>query len=561
MYELLKCSPKEIRHRTLGDLSTGEIPYTQREASQWIRKAAGGEPQIFEWTFKYKNHLFWGKVNLKHLEFDGNICLVGIVHDITELKKAEETRRLLDKRFSQVFNSSPNAMVITTLKEGRHIDINNSFSRIYGYSRNEIIGRTVSELNIWCNLEDRTKMIQKLIKHGSIQNEEFCYYTKSGEKRVALCSQVIIELNGEQCILSEENDITERKQAEKDLKDSEARYRELVTSVPVVVCKMAPDGTLLFANDTIYKITGYSSNELPLEKFYDILYPGELKQQVEELRQKIHTRDITDIEMNMIVKDGSVKTLSWKISNKYKPDGSLESSFAFGINITERKKLEKRMARLDQFDLIGEMAAGISHEIRNPLTTVRGFLQLLSEKEIYLLYKDYFDLMITELDRANGIITDFLSLAKNRKVNLQMLNLNSIVESIIPLIQASAAVNDQNVYLKLGKVPNLLLDKEEIIQLILNLARNGLEAMSPGGNLTISTYTNGQEVVLLVIDEGHGIDSEFIDKIGTPFFTTKKNGTGIGLTICYSIAVHHKATIDFSTGSTGTTFFVRFKQH
>jgi signal transduction histidine kinase len=226
--------------------------------------------------------------------------------------------------------------------------------------------------------------------------------------------------------------------------------------------------------------------------------------------------------------------------------------------IVRRERMEKEMARLDRLNLIGEMAAGIGHEIRNPMTTVRGFLQLMEEKDRYARDKEFLALMISELDRANSIITEFLSLAKNKMMALKEHNLNSIVENLFPLIQADAMVMDKNIIKDLGETPALLLDEKEIRQLILNLVRNGFEAMSPGGRLIIKTFTDGEEVVLAIQDEGKGIEPDVLEKIGTPFFTTKDTGTGLGLAVCYSIAARHNAIINVEPAPTGTTFYVRF---
>lgn len=229
------------------------------------------------------------------------------------------------------------------------------------------------------------------------------------------------------------------------------------------------------------------------------------------------------------------------------------------IDITELRLYEREAARLDRLNLIGQMAAGIGHEIRNPMTTVRGFLQLLGGKEEQKKYIRYYDLMISELDRANKIITEYLSLAKNKAIKLQPGNLNTVIESIDPLISADALMHDKNTVFELEDLSDILIDPEDIRKLILNLARNGLEAMSKGGNLTISTYQEGGEVVLAVKDQGNGIKAELLDRIGTPFFTTKDTGTGLGLAICNSVADRHGATIGINTSPEGTTFTVRFK--
>lgn len=236
-----------------------------------------------------------------------------------------------------------------------------------------------------------------------------------------------------------------------------------------------------------------------------------------------------------------------------------ENLLSLQEEILKRKQMENEVARLDQLNLVGEMAAGIGHEIRNPMTTVRGFLQLLGGKKEYIQDKEYFDLMIEELDRGNSIITEFLSLARNKAVDLKTQNLNHIVKTLSPLIQADAMVSDKSVKVEPGDIPDLLLDEKEIRQLVLNLARNGLEAMSPGGNLNIRTVSDGDEVVLSVQDKGKGIEPDALEKIGTPFFTTKDYGTGLGLAVCYSIAARHNASIKVETGPTGTTFHVRFK--
>ncbi|WP_144511784.1 GAF domain-containing sensor histidine kinase [Bacillus thuringiensis] len=228
-------------------------------------------------------------------------------------------------------------------------------------------------------------------------------------------------------------------------------------------------------------------------------------------------------------------------------------------NITEKKQYEQELKRLSNIELIGQMAAGISHEIRNPMTTVRGFLQLLKEEHNYEQHNKYFNLMIEELDRANSIITEFLSMGNTRKSDLQMLGLNSIIHDIMPLIEIDAYNQNKYIQVDTNDIPELLLNRNEIRQLLINLYRNGLEAMSTGKVLTISTYKEMQNcVVLAVRDQGKGIRPEVLEKLGTPFYTTKDNGTGLGLGVCYAIAARHNAKIEIQTGSEGTTFLVKF---
>lgn len=228
-------------------------------------------------------------------------------------------------------------------------------------------------------------------------------------------------------------------------------------------------------------------------------------------------------------------------------------------DITDSIEMEREIKKLERFNLVGQVAAGIGHEIRNPLTTVRGFLQLFQTKqESCRNFNDQFILMIEELDRANSIITEFLTLARNKPERVETQNLNDIITKILPLMQAQATKEEKHVYAVLDKVPDLSLDENEIRQVIFNLVRNGLEAMPEGGNITIRTYMRQPHVILSIRDEGEGIKNEIMEKIGTPFYTTKDGGTGLGLAICYSIAKRHYASIDVKTGPGGTEFIVKF---
>ena len=120
--------------------------------------------------------------------------------------------------------------------------------------------------------------------------------------------------------------------------------------------------------------------------------------------------------------------------------------------------------------------------------------------------------------------------------------------------------DDKYLSVELADTIDLSLNEKEIRQLILNLVRNGLEAMSHGGNLTIRTFMDNESVILSVQDQGNGIEINVLEKLGTPFFTTKENGTGLGLAVCYSIAARHNAKIEIESNSSGTIFFVRFNQ-
>ncbi len=229
------------------------------------------------------------------------------------------------------------------------------------------------------------------------------------------------------------------------------------------------------------------------------------------------------------------------------------------VDITEQKQLAKEIERLDRLNLIGEMAASLGHEIRNPMTTVRGYLQFFRNRHCYPEHADKFDLMIEELDRVNQIITEYLFLAGNKATDRKPSDLNRIINTLLPLLCAEANKENKVIDWVKDDIGALLLDENEIRLLVINIVKNALEAVDQGCTISISTFMDDNgTVVLKVQDTGRGIPEELLGKIGTPFVTTKTGGTGLGLAVCYSIAARHDAKIFIQSDSAGTSVSVKF---
>ncbi|CAI6065409.1 ATP-binding protein [Cohnella sp. JJ-181] len=228
-------------------------------------------------------------------------------------------------------------------------------------------------------------------------------------------------------------------------------------------------------------------------------------------------------------------------------------------DVTDTQRLKDELDKMERLSLVGQMAASITHEIRNPMAVIRGFVQLLNERSPPD-QRSYFRIVMEELDRANAIINDFLSLAQNRIVEKETSSLQSVLKDMLPLIWADANLRGQSVELALCEEQDVLeLNGKEIKQLILNLARNGLEAMDDKGVLRIETRDLEDRVQLLVSDIGKGIPPEKVERLFEPFYTTKEQGTGLGLALCLSIAERHDGRIEVqSKVDEGTTFIVSF---
>jgi len=350
-------------------------------------------------------------------------------------------------------------------------------------------------------------------------------------------------------------EIRRREQAEEQLR----KLSSALEQSPSIAVITDTGGNIEYVNRKFTVVTGYLPGEVIGKNMFEEQY-GQFPEKYKEIVDTVNSGKEWREELLNKKKNGEYYWEQVSISPFRNMDGEITNFIKMAEDITQRKSTDMEMARLDQLNLVGEMAAGIGHEIRNPMTTIKGFLQLLRERDKYVQEREYFDLMISELNRANSIITEYLSLAKNKAVELKEQNLNAIINNLFPLITADALITDKNAGKELGEIPDLFLDEKEMRQMILNLVRNGLEAMPPGGNLVVKTFTDGDEVIMAVQDQGKGINPEVLEKIGTPFFTTKDDGTGLGLAVCYSIAARHKARIEIETGPQGTTFFIRFNR-
>jgi two-component system, sporulation sensor kinase A len=228
-------------------------------------------------------------------------------------------------------------------------------------------------------------------------------------------------------------------------------------------------------------------------------------------------------------------------------------------DITERKQAEALLIQSEKLSVVGQLAAGIAHEIRNPLTSLKGFTQLLRGK--YPTDSEYFDIMLSELDRINNIVSELMAVAKPQAVQYQPMNVTGIMLSVIQLLESEAILNNVSIQLDSSEFPRPYVhcDENQLKQVFINIVKNAMEAMPEGGNIRMS-LTKHQESSLLVriVDEGMGIAPDHMSKLGNPFFTTKPHGNGLGLMICYKMIEDHHGILSIdSQPGTGTTVDIK----
>lgn len=243
--------------------------------------------------------------------------------------------------------------------------------------------------------------------------------------------------------------------------------------------------------------------------------------------------------------------------------GRITGAYVLFRDVSHLLALEEQIRRSDRLKTIGQIAAGTAHEIRNPLTAMKGFMQLLNralaDREM-AKEQEFVNIVLMELERVNDLVSDFLLLSKPKEVKHSTIRIGNVMQEILPMIGNEALLH--NVTLHYHPKPELnpiLADKELLKQVFLNLGKNAIEAMSGGGTLIIreNHYPyESDKIAIEILDTGPGIPPDVLEKVFDPFFTTKSQGTGLGLSVCQRIIHDLGGSIDVTSGHGGTRFTV-----
>lgn len=255
---------------------------------------------------------------------------------------------------------------------------------------------------------------------------------------------------------------------------------------------------------------------------------------------------ITRCEEIIPMPDGTEKHFDTIKVPLFNDDGSRKGLVVIGRDITDKKEAEEQVRRSEKLSIVGELAASVGHEIRNPLTSIKGFLHLLGEKD--QSNKLYYEIMSKEVNRIDHIVGELLLLAKPQKLYFAQNDLKLIVSDIVSLLEPQA--NMTNVFIHYDPKEELMIECEENLlkQLFINIIKNAIEASGDKGNVWVKIDKESEETVLVKVeDEGSGISEDFLTRLGEPFYSSKEKGTGLGLTVSHKIVEQHGGSIHFNS--------------
>lgn len=330
------------------------------------------------------------------------------------------------------------------------------------------------------------------------------------------------------------------------------KHQMILDMIPVGITTINRDGVITFANkawEELYKIEASAAIG---HRLVDVIGDGlscredgtYILKTVETLETGMEFQDFEHQEL-----DGRFFLISTSIIRDEK--GDIDEVIAFKINITRRKQLEQGLIRSEKLAAVGALAAGIAHEVRNPLTVIRGFAQLMQGENLSSArINEYLTVILQEIDRANQVLSDFLCFARPNIPRLCPIRLDVILDEIRQLTEGEVLIREIDLAVLLPPaVPEVCVDKNQIKQALLNIVKNAFEAVELGGLVFLSVcWQKGESKAQVIIeDNGQGMDAETVSNIFEPFYTGKEYGTGLGLCVTFQIIQNHGGEINVSS--------------
>ncbi|MFC5989036.1 EAL domain-containing protein [Marinicrinis lubricantis] len=468
----------------------------------------------------------------------------------TEASRLEEEFRLAKQDLMDLLRQQQGMMMKIEKVEGKFIHTLCEGDLMYrlGFVSEQIVGKELSDF-----LPAEKAALKLEYYERAWQGEENVLYEGSmnGIYYIASLRPVyrqgkVVEIIGS-CV-----DITEKKQVEERLRKSEEKYRLITDNMSDLIFMIRSDGTVSYASPSFETVLGHSPAELHNQQFIDYIHPEDHHFLHKQFQHMSRTKKAIVLQFRCIDSAGEVVVLEANATPVFYTDGKLRKVVVAARDVTEQKRAEELVRKSDRLTVVGELAAGVAHEIRNPLTAIKGFIKLLENDQVK---PQYFQIMMEEMDRIEMIVTELLMLAKPQALQLKPVHIRGLLSSVTALLETQAIMNNIQIQLEAEeRLPVILSNSGQLKQVFINLLKNAIEAMPQGGNITLSAYASGEMLCVEVKDEGSGISQERLERIGEPFYSTKEKGVGLGLMISQKMIkqLDGQLTIESEVGK-GTT--------
>ena len=505
----------------------------------------------------------WFETTLKFIrdELGGVQKIIGVGRDITERTLTEQALIRSEKKLAEAQNiASIGSWEWDILSD--EVVWSEQFLRVFDLHSAPLSGRQIL-LPQYVHPEDKD-LLQDSIRRaleGEPYNLECRIISAAGiEKHVHTQGIVMFDEQGKaERMVGTLQDITERKKMLQQLEESADRYMSLKKYSSDAIISLDLDGYITSVNPAAEKISGYLTEELLAMHFSELVYPADLAEADAKFRLLIQGNAQDSYEMRIHHKDGAVLDLVITPAPIIIRQ-QLAGCYVLVKDVTVQKKKDEFLRNSEKLSVVGQLAAGVAHEIRNPLTALKGFIKLMKNADHQI--PKYLLIMNDELERIELIVSELLMLSRPQSVQLRPVHLQELVGGVSALIAAQAVMKSIAIEFKCSAAKTLVhCDPNQIKQVIINFLKNSIEAMNQEGLIVLELTADPAEdqIVLRIVDQGCGIPEEQLSRLGEPFFTTKEGGTGLGLMVSRRIIEHHGGRLSITSQvNVGTTVEVRF---
>ncbi len=472
-----------------------------------------------------------------------------IIKDISDYKKVQIEAIEQAAQLRTLIDSIPEFVIFKDMN-GRIVEMNEYAKSIFGVKKSEYRGKTCAELH--CKNDDAKELLVNISntdqeaweKQSKIEYEyELIQTNREKTTYEIIKAPTFTHDHKGHYLIAIGRDVSERKKVEKELVKTQELIESIFTNNADAISVSNLNKEIIKVNPAFQRLYGYTNDDM-ITHLMEV-YPEGNEEEASTINQAVlNGEGVIDLETVRKRKDGSLIDVSITYSPIKDQEGNITAMSAITRDIRDRKKTEDLLHRSEKLSAIGQLAAAVAHEVRNPLTAVKGFIQLYKDR----INDEILHLMLSEMERIESIIDEFLSLARPQAVNYQKVDIISIIHNVISLMEPEALLNQINIHTSFHthSLP-LYCEKNQITQVLMNVIKNGIESMPKGGPLSITSCQSDNNLIIKIADKGVGIPVERLERLGEPFFSNKDKGTGLGLVVCYKIIHEHKGTIHFES--------------
>uniref|UniRef100_UPI00313ED5DC PAS domain S-box protein n=1 Tax=Bacillus sp. OTU530 TaxID=3043862 RepID=UPI00313ED5DC len=538
---------KELQEISLPSLF---LPESLERGMEYLEKTMKGKQQEYEVAVRHKNgYRIDLEVNNFPIFIDNEIVGVyGIVKDITKNKQIEEDLKSTRQQLDLFLKNTVDSIIIFDLKHNV-IKVNQAFEEVFGWTEQEVIGRKKPIIPSFL-VAKYTEILQKIVNNRHVMSFETIRQRKDGSliDVSSFVSPIVNAKGNVTAFVSILRDITEHKRMEEALKESEKRLRTLINAMPDVVILKDGEGRWLEANDSALSYFQFENVPYYGKKNSELAVYNKLSRDTLSHGEKTDQEAWENgrITRNQVIRQPDGKSTIFDVIKVpiFYADGKRKGLVIIGRDITELKRTEELLRKSEKLAVVGHLATAIAHEVNNPLTAMKGFIQLLKSTENEN-HQHYIDVVLSEINQIEGITNEFIAAAKPQAVEVQPNDMYMIIEQVILLFQPQGNIHNVQIRTEFESgIPLIPFERNQLKQVFINVLKNAIKSMPLGGDVLIQVKQFSEhQVCVSIIDQGCGIPKERMPYLGEPFYSIKEEGVGLGLMICYKIIEAHGGEI------------------